>query len=549
MKRILAAAAAVLVLAGCVAIPDSGPVTEGHVDAGEQADDLIFLAQEPHPGATQEEIVRGFLSAAISPGDDFAIAREYLAGEAAEQWDPGAGVLVRSGQPEVSLGGETTATAVTTAVSELDGSGALQLLDADRMLEFRLLQVAGEWRISQAPDGIVLSSFHFAQLFRPHTLHWLTPDGTRTVPEVRWFERTATTLPGRMVDALLAGPSSWIAPAVTTAGAPDARTIGEPVVSGTIVTVTLDFAQVEQLGSGSLEPLSTQLALSLRSIGAREVRIQVEGLDGFTASSASAQPVDDGDVDQRPLVLDGTSLRSIGGGAAGIEDVGPALSAIGATSYTVGAAGGVATTGSTAAWLEPGAAPVVISTGSAIVPTVDDTGWVLLQEQGTPQALVAWRDGERSALPLPPGGTARLAAMELSRDGARLALTTVEGSESEVWVVAVTRDASGRPVSLGEPYRLPRVDGAATDITWVSSTEVAVLAANGDESQIVMLAVGGAAEQLPAPGEAVRAIVGGSEGASTLRALGADGSLLSLRGRVWTAATGLAPITLIATQQ
>ncbi len=549
MKRFLLACAAVLGLVGCVAIPDAGPVVEGQVDTAEQSSDLVFLAPEPQPGATQEEIVLGFLAAAISPSDDFSIARQYLTDDAA--WDPGARIIVRSGaQPEVSLTGETTATAAMAALSEIGPTGALQLAGGDRMLEFGLAQVDGEWRIADAPDGIVLSGLHFSELFKPHTLHWLTPDGARSVPEVRWFERTATTLPARIVDALLAGPSTWLSPAVSTFGAVEASRVGQPRMTGTTMTVTLDIAQVEQLGSGSLEPLAAQLALSLRDVGVgvREVRLQVEGLSGLLASSADAAPIDEGDVDQRPLVLDGGALRSIGGGAPVIEDVGPALAAIGATSFTVGAAGGVAHTGTTAAWIVPGAEPAVISTDAGVVPTVDDSGWVLLQEQGAAQRLVAWRDGVRAELPLPPD-SGQIAAMELSRDGTRLAVATSAGGRSAVWALAVVRDADGRPVALGEPYSLPPIEGAATDITWVSPTQVAVLANDEDLAQIAVLGVGGVAEQLPAPGEPVQAIVGGSEGTATLRALSVDGSVLSLRARVWSAAVGLDPVQLIATQQ
>ncbi|GEK79602.1 LpqB family beta-propeller domain-containing protein [Agrococcus baldri] len=550
MKRMLIALLAVLGLAGCVAIPDAGPVTQGQVDTSEQRSDLLFLPPPPQPGATQEEIILGFLTASISPPDDFAIAREYLAPDAADAWDPEARVLVRTGaQPEISLSGEeTAASAVVTSLSELDAGGALQLTGDDRMLEFALERVDGEWRIAQAPDGIVLSAFYFDQLFRAHTLHWLTPDGTRSVPEVRWFERTASTLQQRIVDALLDGPSAWLAPAVITNGAPEASLVGPPRITGTTMAITLSFAQIEQLGSGSLVPLASQLALSLRDVGVREVRVEVEGLDGLTASSLDAEPVDEGDVDQRPLVLEGSSLRSVGGGTPTIDDVGPTLAAIGATSYTVGAAGGVAHTGTTAAWIAPDADPVVVSTDAGPVPTVDDSGWVLLQERGAAQRLVAWRAGERTELALPPGSS-QIAAMELSRDGTRLAIVTSEGGSSEVWLLAVSRDADGRPVGLGEPYPMPAVEGAATDITWVSSTQVAVLATDDDAAQIAVLAIGGVSEQLPSPGAAVQAIVGGSEGTASLRALSADGALLSLRGRVWSPANGLDPVQLIATQQ
>lgn len=549
MRRALAvAAAALLLLTGCVAIPDAGPVTEGVVDMSEQDDGLVFLAQEPDAGATQEEIIVGFLTAGISPEGGFSIAREFLTRAEAQQWRPNAGVIVRAGPPEVQFASETEATAVVAAVSEIDAVGALQRPASDRSLEFLMEREDGEWRIADAPDGIVLSSIHFAELFRAHTLHWLTPDGTRAVPEVRWFERTATTLAARIIDAILAGPSTWLSPAVSTAAAADASRVGEPRVEGTRMTVTLDLAQIQQLGPGSLQTLSTQLALSLRSVGVREVIVQIEGIDDLAASSSGSPPIDVGAVDQRPLVLEGSTLRSIGAGASTIEDVGPTLQAIGATSYTVGAEGGVAHTGATAVWIEPGAEPVTISADTASVPTVDDSGWVVLQERSAPQRLLAWRDGERSELALPPSA-GRIAAMELSRDGTRLAAVLVDGDSSQVLVAAIVRDAEGRPVSLGEPYALPLLDGAATDVTWASSTQIAVLATGGDEAEIVMHVVGGDSEQLPAPGVLVQSIVGGSEGTSTLRALAADGSLLSQRGRVWVATEGLGPVALIATQQ
>lgn len=550
MKRMLLVGVVVLGLVGCVAIPDSGSVHEGQVDTVDRPNELVFIAPEPQPGATQEEIVLGFLAAAVSPDENFAIARQYLAPGAAATWDPGEGVIVRTGaQPEVSLTGESSATARMTALSEVGPGGQLELTGGgDRMLEFTFSQVDGEWRIAQAPDGIVLSGNRFDQLFRAHTLYWLTPDGTRSVPEVRWFERTVGTLQERIIDALLAGPSTWLSPAVSTAGAVEARRVGEPRVEGNVLTVTLDTAQVRQLGTGSLSPLAAQLALSLRDLGVREVRVEIEGLGTVGASSAQAAPIDEGGVDQRPLVLEGTSLRQIGSGSPTIDDVGETLAAIGATSYTVGAVGGVAHTGTTAAWIVPGAEPVSISSDVAVPPTVDDSGWVLLQEQQAGQRLVAWRDGERSEVAL-PAGAGPVSAMELSRDGTRLLVATSSDGDSQVWALAVLRDGDGRPMALGEPYALPPVEGAVSDVTWVSPTQVAVLATDDDAAQVAVLAVGGVAEQLPSPTVPVRAIVGGSQGPTSLRALGAEGELLSLRGRVWTAATGLEPIQLIATQQ
>lgn len=551
MKRIVIAVVAVLGLVGCVAIPDQGPVVQGQVDTDEQSSDLLFLPPGPQEGATQEEIILGFMTAAINPNDDFEVAREFLSGDAAATWNPDARVIVRSGvQPDIALSGESEAeaSAVITALSEIDAGGALQLGGGDRMLDFILGRVGGEWRIVQAPEGIVLSAYYFEQLFNAHTLYWITPDGARSVPEVRWFERTASTLKARIVDALLRGPSAWLSPAVATSGAVEASRVGAPRINGTTMSVTLTYAQIERAGSSSLVPLASQLALSLQDVGIREVHVEIEGAPALIGSSTDVAPPDQGGVDQRPLVLENGALRSVGGGTSSIDDVGRTLAAIGARNYTVGSAGGIATTGTTAAWITADADPVIVSTDVGPVPTVDDSGWVLLQERGVTQRLVAWRAGERGEVPLPPGSS-EIAAMELSRDGTRLAVVTSSGGNSEAWVLSVLRDGDGRPVSLGEPYPLPAVEGVATDITWVSSTQVAVLATDDDAAQIAVLTIGGVSEQLPTPGVDVQAIVGGSEGTATLRALGDDGALLSLRDRVWSAANGLDPITLIVTQQ
>ena len=97
LRKALAAGAGVLALVGCVGLPDSGPVSAGEVEDGTDLGDVEFIAEGPTPGATQEEIVQGFLQAALSPADDFSIARDYLADGFDVEWDPGAGVSLRSG--------------------------------------------------------------------------------------------------------------------------------------------------------------------------------------------------------------------------------------------------------------------------------------------------------------------------------------------------------------------------------------------------------------------------------------------------------------------
>src|SRR5690606_143115 len=94
MTRVALAAGAALLLASCVSIPGSGPVQVGLADL-KQADRTIqFTVSGPTVGATQEELVRGFMLAAASSLDDYAVAREFLTTRYAPEWDPRYGVLV-----------------------------------------------------------------------------------------------------------------------------------------------------------------------------------------------------------------------------------------------------------------------------------------------------------------------------------------------------------------------------------------------------------------------------------------------------------------------
>jgi hypothetical protein len=97
-SRVLAVASAALVaalaLAGCASIPSSGPVQPGEPVLAEPPNDFDILADPPATGATQADILNGFLNAAQSPRENYQIAREYLTPTFADEWDPGAGATV-----------------------------------------------------------------------------------------------------------------------------------------------------------------------------------------------------------------------------------------------------------------------------------------------------------------------------------------------------------------------------------------------------------------------------------------------------------------------
>jgi len=123
--RGLLTALAVLVLAGCAGFPVAGPVGAG-AGAVDEPGTVFPLASSPASGADPRAIVQGFLAAgAAGPGDNFALARQYLAGAARSSWQPTAGVLVYSTAGTLNFT-QVTATRVSVAlpvVATLDADG------------------------------------------------------------------------------------------------------------------------------------------------------------------------------------------------------------------------------------------------------------------------------------------------------------------------------------------------------------------------------------------------------------------------------------------
>ncbi|MFZ9283592.1 MAG: hypothetical protein ACO24V_02625, partial [Candidatus Nanopelagicales bacterium] len=104
---------ALVLLTGCGSIPTSGPVISGlEIGAAEQTQVETSFPQAPRPGASQREIVAGFLAANASAIGDYSIAREYLADFVAGEWTPSAGLRVFETALSLEQTDQTTITAV-----------------------------------------------------------------------------------------------------------------------------------------------------------------------------------------------------------------------------------------------------------------------------------------------------------------------------------------------------------------------------------------------------------------------------------------------------
>lgn len=260
-----------LLVSGCAAMPDSGPVRRvASADRAEVDSATRVFGVSPEKGAPPPQIVWGFLEATTSDETRFATAREYLTPEAARNWDPFARTTVLSGGPQVSRERSPadredygyTVMVTGTRMAEVDDDHSYEPSSGRHEAAFHLSMVDGEWRIDSLPDGLILSEADFQRIYRSVDTYYYAAYGpeARSVPGGRdvliaepIFIRRRIDPVTDIVKALLAGPSSWL----------------EPVVSSA-------FPQGTRLAPGQRLSLDDSGALSVRLSGARAARADQE---------------------------------------------------------------------------------------------------------------------------------------------------------------------------------------------------------------------------------------------------------------------------------
>ncbi|MFB2581171.1 hypothetical protein ACEXQD_07950 [Herbiconiux sp. P15] len=542
----LAAVLLLVLVAACSGIPRSGPVEEGDAIGTDDDIDVIFLAADPTAGATQQEILNGFILAAKSPQDDYAIARRYLTPNAADAWRPNEGTTVDSGPRPTSSLNDTTLQMSISEAARVDGNGSYTETapGAPTTLQFGFTRVDGEWRINALADGIVIEELFFDQVFSSHALYFYDPTFTYLVPDLRWFP-TSTAVGTRVVRALLAGPSAWLGDGAVVTAFPDGTITPAVVTAGGQTQVELS-SNVLQSDAVDLQRMQRQLSASLSDLAsASTIAISVDQnivpIPGSTSLPAEASTR----VDSRPLVvrdgafgyLAGDGVAAVEGVSAGVESLQPLDAAFSESSETAavrGADGAVHA-------VRGGSAPQLLDQRpSLIAPAVDPFGYVWSVPTGQPTELTVFGpDGAGTAVPTNWDGASGITSFEISRDGTRaLALLSVDGVPKLV-VAAVIRSQDGVPQRLGRPVELTTSTGTPLDATWVDQLSVASVTELGSgEARAVLQTLGGRSSSLGSPPGAVT-IAGGND-LEGLRVLSRDGSLLQQRGSAWqVAATGI----------
>ncbi|MFD4422747.1 hypothetical protein ACFWN7_14770 [Agromyces sp. NPDC058484] len=553
-RRLLAASVALvcLVLSGCATIPGSGSVQRGDPALVDSSVDLDFIVQGPADGATQLEILDGFIFAAQSPRNNYQVAREFLTPGFADEWqaDARATIDVLADRDEEVVD-EATIRVDATPAASLGDNGQYEEPDSRTPipLDYRFEQVDGEWRISSAPAGLLIDQVSFAQVFREYTLYFFDPTFRYLVPDVRWYAGRDSAQTS-IVRSLLAGPAEWLAPGVVSAF-PEGMQLepaAVPVVGG-VAGVSLTGAAFDNLRA--VQRMQAQLDASL--IGVRnidDVDLTLNGADP-DAPPLSDPPLKNPRVDPRAVVFDGETFGYLAVSGEGIDPIpglSPQVAALAPTGVALGPGGSSAAVlnAQGVSIVRTGDEPVLLDPRADLVtPAVDGEGVVWSVPAGAPDQLVWFApDGTSDQVAVPWSGTS-IAAIEVSRDSTRIVALLADGAGTHFVAASIEREGDGRPVALGTtPLRLDDVSGTPLDVAWLDARTVASITGLPDgTTRIVTQELGGFSSQRDGPDGGVL-IDGGN---SDLRALTASGELGVPSGVGWQVrATG---IRLIAPQQ
>lgn len=487
MSRMRAAAGAValavVVMAGCAAIPTSGPVERVEDEAGLGESTVRYMPAGPAKGATETQIINGFLDAMLAYPVTHRVAAEYLTPEAAQQWRPGRSTTVYADAEVFSVSVGSGWIDLRTE-SRLDAQGRLRSSDRAQRFDLELTRVDGQWRIATPPDGVLVSRDWFDDYVRAFDLYFLDAAGRHLVP-VPVHEVVGDQLATSLMTSLAIGPHEDT-PALITAVPPasDLRA-SVPVVDG---VAQVDFAtRVGELSPSAQKQLSAQVAWTLRQVPV-VTDIQVTG-DG-TVVAPTGDAIQDArgwasfgpDKSRRwAFVVAGGTVHQVGvrarapvRGPWGRDDEG-------ARWVTASQDRAAAVWRDRARVSAPdGDDPVEVVGEGFLRPVIDidDLTWLVDRPAGRTRVRV--HDGESISLVSTPG-LEGVTSFSVSPDGARYAATT----GGRLLVGGIDR-RDGRVVALS-PATWLRTGVAARQVVWVDGSRVAHLGPAGAQVRSVRI--------------------------------------------------------------
>lgn len=521
VRRLLTGIVGLLLVAtatGCVSMPESGPVVETDVSSGTVGTTGVkYDPLPPLPDASRSEIVKGFLDAMTAVPIQTTSAAEFLTQEARAAWRPEQETITYGDRSAAIDDGSQVTVRMLDGANRFDDRGAwLGTLGEDQLeLRFGLTLEAGEYRISEVPDALVVPESWFEARFRRLSLAFFDASARILVPEPV-FVANDDALATRLVEGLLDGPPAELGRS-SRSFFPPGTSLGDlsvPVSTDGIADVAL--SQVGRQSPESQRLMVAQLVSTLRQVDTiSSVRVTVDGQQVQLPESDDGRvPVDlgseyDAAAPRASAIVFGLRAGALVGG------IPEALDAV-AGPFGTGTVG----LGSVAVSLDGSMAAAVTADGTSVLmaPVNDETAEVRsVLDRGTDLLQPSWdfadriwlvdrradgarvryyEDGRMRDLVVPGVTGERIRAFVVSRDGSRLIAVVADEPGDRVVVSRILHGVQGQVRTATEARTI--LDGTAQsqaikDVAWQTPTSIAVLAGvAGELWEVRSVAVDGA---------------------------------------------------------
>lgn len=250
----------------------------------------------PERGVDPFRLVREFIEATGSAANGHAAARAFLTRNAAASWDDRAGVTVIEDAPgaapetgpgdgirRIRVGGSRLGT-LTADGSFIPAVGSFSVL-------LDVVSEHGEWRISNPPPGVLVEASAVQRNYRQVRVCFVDLNRGTLVADLRWVPaQPAATLPGRVLDLLLAGPSQRLAGAVRSAIPEGVRPRSNVLVSRSGRTV-INLSGVDALTEAQRRLVAAQIVGSLDGLVPTPLRLLADG-EPLVAGQPELRPAD-----------------------------------------------------------------------------------------------------------------------------------------------------------------------------------------------------------------------------------------------------------------
>lgn len=540
----------VLAVGGCSSIPSTGSVSSGGAIGSDNGNSLEFLAAGPATGATALEIVQGFLEAGKATQKNYLTARSFMTIDMGAAWDPVAETLVADKfeffEKDTSDGKVIQLTVTPSLV--VDSVGHLEPDNSGRpkTFEFKLTQIDGEWRISYAPNQTILTNPDFLTTFGQYPVYYYAEDGKTLVPDVRVFA-IHNDLVATIAKAVMATPDSLFFSNLYSFFQPEDQLSFTPGISTELdtpielrsVSISDGVANIEvsknllDVTPSARALMTAAMSASLKGIqNISEVKISTGG--GVPAIDDTIKSIIEPQIDDRPLVI---SEGSFGyATATNIEKIGTLSDLVfnlKPNAVSINESGELVASNPDGVFVIRNRAVKQIFSGRSLgSPQIDSSGSIWWIDANLPDQIQLFSKNLTQALEGDWSGSGRIAAMELSREGSRIAVSIKNGQRTTVYVGSISRDSDGDPLFISGFKQIAIFSESVDDVAWADSCHLAILGSQGGKQIVEYANVGGTSDIIGWSMSGVD-ITGGNDGKSGIKLLLSNGELWSPLGTGW----------------